>query len=351
MAKTVEFVMRFSISHGPVVAVSAFLITCCLAGDRLSRADETIAPVSTLVQTEQSETKESRATKEVIATMKAAIKTWEAGKYQQFLESYIAVDQLQRIRRKRFSGTDVVAAQFAAAAKRNPEQFQQFASRMWLGRLKKAVAVKPTFDRTHSIALFSIVLQPEETITAQKLGLFAVKIKDVKVAGYGLDLKETLEAAVKDLKAGNVASYLKKMMPVSELQLGDPAKLAARIKASPQSLSAIQTDITAAITLVSKAKIENGVAEISLPRPSIKQGVGRNQTVIKFAPKVFKFQKVGPNWRLYDNTTALKKTLTQFQQKIPPVRTTFVMEKFGNHWRFSSINLGENDSSEFGFDK
>ncbi|GAB4159563.1 MAG: hypothetical protein Tsb009_36850 [Planctomycetaceae bacterium] len=280
---------------------------------------------------------EIQAQKEVHAAMRDAIRTWESGKFREFLEYYAPVEELQRIRRGEDGGTAGLAKRIAQIKKEDPKRFLEMTKSV-VEKMKKSLKLKAKFDPSYHIAKFHIVYQPEEILSVKQLTLFKVVNPVVNATGYGLDLKNTIKAAQKDLQNGNVLSYLKKMLPISELQQNDVAKLAARMKASPKSISTALNDLKAMQALVEKTDIKQNVAVFKIPRPPlIVDDFNGQKHKIEIGPKIIKLEKVGKHWRFFDNTIRLQKNLGTLQQNVPAYKTIFIMEKFKDHWRLSTV--------------
>jgi hypothetical protein len=200
--------------------------------------------------------------------------------------------------------------------------------------LRKARKVTPVFNKEGTIARFEFVVVPARKLKPEDLPFGKITQKKVELKGYGGDLPAALDKARAALDGGDYADYLSHMLPETDLQLDDVAKLGQRLKSSPAVVRQMIADLKLLETQTPKLEEKGTVAVFRIPvrdteEPGRKKG-------IKLPDRVFKFQKVAGHWRLYDNTKGLRAAAVKFG-KIPASRGTLVMEKFRDHWRMSGM--------------
>ncbi|MFQ5734750.1 MAG: hypothetical protein ACE5KM_22680 [Planctomycetaceae bacterium] len=277
---------------------------------------------------------DAKATREVLAAVNDAVGLLDGPDYRQFFEHYAPVGFLQAIRRQKGGVTG-----FARRMARDKQAGRDVTG--LLDRLRKARKVKPTFNDEKTIAKFVFVLQPARTVTASEFPFGRKPKKTIAVKGFGGDLGGAVNKSVAALEAADFTAYLSHMLPVTELESGDVAEVAKRLKSSPATVKAMIADLKAIANRTPKYEQKGTVAVVTLPTPQTPEK-GRKKGV-KLPDRVFKFQKVGGHWRLYDNTKAMRAAVVQFRRKIPAVTETLVMEKFRDHWRVAGVGRGDSE--------
>lgn len=335
---------------------------------------------------------------QVYAALDRAVKLLEDGKYAEFIESFMPVEQLRQVHRM---GGPSVAARLVFS---KPET-----KKFFIEMLKRMRKEKPRFIAARSVAVFEVV-DPGKVVKADNVPLLKDGDKSVKITGYGGDLKGAIIKAITDLEKGEVEAYLRNMLPVVELQLNDVKVLAKRIDAAkptprkggdgeaaigdgpvekskasskksddakkkaaqPTVANPLVAKMIADLKAVAKAKpkmeSDGNVAVFEIPfvdptPAGARASSGRfggfgsrsngsdDKAAKKNSPKqVIKFQKDGGNWRLFDNTTPLRKAAKGMSRKIAASSEKAYMEKIGNQWRLAE-EVPENDYRGFGFGK
>lgn len=332
---------------------------------------------------------------QVYAALDQAVKLLEDEKYAEFIETFMPVEQLRQIHRM---GGPSVAARLVF---RKPET-----KKFFIEMLKRMRKEKPRFIVARSVAVFEVI-DPGQVVKADNVPLLKEGDKSVKIIGYGGDLNGAIGKAIADLEKEDVEAYLRNMLPVIELQLNDVKVLAKRIDAAkptprkvddggegvgngpvklkesskksndakkkpaqPKVANPLVAKWIADLKAVAKAKpkmvSDGNVAVFEIPfvdptpagaRASSGRfgGFGSRSNDKKEktgnAPKqVIKFQKDGGNWRLFDNTTPLRKAAKGMSRKIAASSEKTYMERIGNQWRLAE-EVPENDYRGFGFGK
>lgn len=287
-------------------------------------------PDAAAAQTREATDAASGPKKEVYAAIDDAIGTLEGPDYRQFMEFYAPVSYLQTVRRSPGGVTG-----FARRAERNKQEVEQFNE--VLDRLRRARKATPTFNKEQTIATLVYVVEPERKLKPSDLPFAATAKKNKRpVKGYGGDLKTAIRKSIAALQAGRLSEYLANMLPVTDLQTGDVATFTKRLKVSPRAVRQTIADLKALQTIAPAFSGNGTVATYTVPTPQTREK-GRDKNV-RLPDRVFKFQKVGGNWRLYDNTAAMRAAVAKFRDTIPAVTETLVMEKFRDHWRISVVD-------------
>jgi hypothetical protein len=269
--------------------------------------------------------------KQVAAAIDDAVGTLGDPDYRQFIEYYAPVQFLQMVRRQP-GGVNA----FADRISRDKRAAGQF--KVLVKRLRKARKAQPVFNDEKTIARFDFILEPARKLKPEDLPFGKIAKKKVPLKGYGANLAAAMDKARAALEKGDLAGYLSRMLPESDLQVDDVATLAKRLKSSPAAVKQIIADLKLLKTQTPKLEQKGTVAVFRIHRKEAAEP-GRKRGV-KLPDRVFKFQKAGGNWRLYDNTKGLRAAASKFGE-IPAVRETLVMEKFRDHWRISAANEDE----------
>jgi hypothetical protein len=268
---------------------------------------------------------------EVHAALDDAIAVVKKHDLKAFVEMYIPVLELRELRRK--YGSTSAFARKAMSSTQGAKRMEEMFDKEFLPLFEGARKVKPVFSADNTIARFEIVSTPSEVIKLDTSPLLDEKIKDPNVEGYGDDLKAALNKAVASLEAGQIENYLRAMLPVSELKLNDPADLAKRLKQSTAVTKQMIADMKLLAGKIPKMEQGGTLAEFEVVVESPKVRRGDRQP--KPVTRVFKFQKTGGHWRLFDNTTAMQKTSHGLSRKLTQTTDTLTLEKIGNQWRIS----------------
>lgn len=265
--------------------------------------------------------------RELQRTIDDAIGTLQEPDYRQFIEYYAPVQVLQAVRRQ--DGGVNGFADRVARDKRAAGYFKELA-----GRLRKARKATPRFNKEQTIARFEFIVEPARKLKPEELPFGKIAKKKVPLKGYGGDLPAALDKARAALDGGDYADYLSHMLPETDLRLDDVAKLAKRLKSSPAVVKQMIADYKLLESQTPKLQQKGTIAVFRIPRTGGREP-GQSKDV-KLPDRVFKFQKVAGNWRLYDNTKGLRAAAAKFG-KVPASKGTLVMEKFRDHWRISGL--------------
>lgn len=268
---------------------------------------------------------------EVYAALDNAIAVAKKHDLKAFAELYIPVGELREMRRE-FGSTEAFSRKMKSSpqgSKRITEMFDKEFLPLFVGARK----AKPVFSADDTVATFKIVSSPSEVLKLGASPLLDEKNKNPKVEGYGDNLKAAMNKAVASLEAGQIENYLRSMLPVSELKLNDTADLAKRLKEATAVTNQMVADLKRLDGKSPKMEQDGTVAVFEVVVESPKVGRGNRQP--KPVTRVFKFQKAGSHWRLFDNTTAMQKASQGLSRKLSQTTETLTMEKIGNHWRLS----------------
>lgn len=270
--------------------------------------------------------------KEVVAAIADALGTLEEPDYRQFLEYYAPVHILQSARRQ--PGGVTATAKRIAGDETATKFFKDLAT-----RLRKARQAKPEFNEEKTIARFEFVLEPARKLKPAELPFGSTAKKKMTVKGYGGNLAAVLDNARAALNARDYSEFLSRMLPVTDLQREDVNKLTKRLKSSPAVVERMVADLKLLQGETPKLEQKGTLAVFRIKRTQTNEA-GRKKG-IKLPDRVFKFQKVGGHWRLYDNTKAMVAAAAKAKVRtVPAVRGMLVMEKFRDHWRVSMAAPG-----------
>lgn len=270
-----------------------------------------------------------------------AIQILEKGDFRAFFERYAPVEVLRRLRQQ-----DLVD-QAAAVMSKQPQTSQQL-----LAILKALRKQTPTFDKSRGLATiqFDTAANGVEEVPGE---LHLPLTEDVKLVGLGGDLKKVLAEASKLLAAGEIQTFVERIFPASELarlqQPGALQDLVTQIKGAtdttkppfaapafpgqpqgqeiPNLLQTLQADFqqlqNLKPTTEQKDKVQVAIFRIESP---------------DLPARVVKFQKVGADWRMFDDVGRVTAELSR-QSKLKPrsAVTTVQMERIGGNWRFVEL--------------
>jgi hypothetical protein len=254
------------------------------------------------------------------ADLDEAIRVVEGGQFQKFLELYAPVEILRQMRQQ-----DVLQQASAMLAQQPQGKAQLLAV---LQALKKQT---PRYDKTKGLATFEFDPFasgfPESTV---ELDLPATG--DLKLSGLGDDLPKVVTQATKLLEAGDVATFVEKLFPATELaRLKQPEQMAAllqQFKDTPELQTSMLADFErmkatkAALTDKGQVAVFKLVAGKDLPE------------------RIVKMQKAGNHWRLFDDGSRVTTELARQSKLKPPGNVMSVqMELIGGNWRFVELPL------------
>ena len=311
---------------GLLLACSVAFLPGCGNGETDKTEDKTKSD-KTKTDSGKKSGKPSTPKEEVYAALDGAIAAIKKRDVRALIENYMPIEVLQRMRRRKGG-----IGKMVKEIKENPKELGAGLDEM-LPMFENARKATPTFNSDKTIARFKNVSSPGQVIKADNLPLLAEKNKAPTVTGYGSDLKAAIKHAAADLEADKVTAYLSNMLPVSELKLNDVGDLAKRLTAAKQVTKQMIADLKSLDGQTPKMEDDGNVAVYRIAVAGTKT---TKVAKVELQQRVFKFQKEGGHWRLFDNTTPLQKASAGLSRKLKEISTTFVMEKFGNQWRMAS---------------
>jgi hypothetical protein len=300
-------------------------------------------------QSDKSKTGSAAAAEpQLVDDLEEAIRVVEKDDFKTFLERYAPVDMLRQLRQQDL--LDRAAAVMAA----QPQTKTQL-----VAMLKALQKQTPKYDKSRGLATiqFDAIASGIEAAPPE---IRLTLTDDAKQTGLGDDLKKVLADASKLLAAGDVEKFVERMFPASELarlqQPGAMQDLVHQIKAkantpdpsggaagggsisrakpraksepeTPSLLEALQEDFKLLQTLTPELTDNGQVAIFRIKFASDMQ-----------SERVVKFQKIGNDWRLFDNSARVTDELArQFKLKPRSAITTVTMERIGGNWRFIEL--------------
>jgi hypothetical protein len=257
---------------------------------------------------------------ELAADLDEAIRVVEAGQFQKFLELYAPVEILRQMRQQ-----DVVQQAAAMLAQQPQGKAQLLAI---LQALKKQT---PRFDKTKGLATFEF--DPFASgLPESPLELNLPPTGDLKLSGLGDDLPKVITQATKLLEAGDIATFVEKLFPATELaRLNQPDQMAAllqQFKDTPELQTAMLTDFKR-MQATKAAMTDKGQVAV------FKLAEGKD-----LPERIVKMQKAGNHWRLFEDGPRVTTELARQSKLKPPGNVMSVqMELIGGNWRFVELPL------------
>jgi hypothetical protein len=255
-----------------------------------------------------------------------------------FLEYYAPVADLARMRRDK-DGLDEAVRDLTG----KPGQLNSL-----IDIFKRARKGTIEFDKSGSVA--TIVLPVPEVKVEPEPPANIIKepvLTDAKLSGYGSNIGEVIGSALDALNAGKTDDFVANMFPASELRHPDAAThlktLQSRLSASPEMVEQMKTDLVAISELTPKMEDGGKTAVFALAGAEVEYGRGK----ITLPDRTFKFQLVEDSWRLFDNSTAVRKEISR-QSALPPVEFEgsdeifgdyIQLERLGDQWRLGKIKV------------
>ncbi|MEI8381227.1 MAG: hypothetical protein WCJ09_13950 [Planctomycetota bacterium] len=250
--------------------------------------------------------------------IKLAIQLIEKKDFRTFLELYCPVEMLRKLRQQDL--VDRAATVLASQPK----------TKAYLLALFNSLQVQTAkFDKSGGIA--TLEMDPKSPIPDEIPGeLNIAEIFELKLTGLGSDLSRVITEATKLLEEPNVTEFVDRVFPASELarlQTPDSRQtLLLQFKETPEMAKSIVADLKILATIKPEISKDGKEATFSVlgGEPSIKREI--------------KFQKVGNDWRLFDDSPRIATELTR-QAKLVPGATSKVvqMERIGGNWRFIEL--------------
>lgn len=274
----------------------------------------------------------------VYAALDDAVSRLEKADIYGFFEYYAPVDELARIRRDE-DGMDEAVKEFTA----NPGRLNGL-----IDVLKRARKGTVEFDESGAVA--TVVLPVPKVKSEPDPPANIIKepvLTNAKLSGYGGNIGEVIGKALDSLNAGKTDDFVANMFPASELRHPDAATqlktLQARIVASPEMVEQMKTDLAAISELTPEMEDGGTTAVFALAGAEVEYGRGK----ITLPDRTFKFQLVEDSWRLYDNSTAVRKEISR-QSALPPPKFEapdeidgdyIQLERLGDQWRIGKIKV------------
>jgi hypothetical protein len=257
---------------------------------------------------------------DLAADLDDAIRTVEAGEFQKFLERYAPVELLRKMRQE-----DVVEQAATMMAERPQGKAQLLAV------LKALRKQQPRFDKSRGLA--TLDFDPFASGVPEAAGdLVLPSGAAMKLTGLGSDLPKALAEAIKLLENGDIAVLVERLFPPSEVaRLRQPDQLAAlrqQFEEAPELLTAMVEDFERMRRVNPELTDKGQLAVFKLPAE--KERLART----------VKLQKVGSDWRLFDDAPRVSAELVR-QSKLKPRSsvTSVLMERVGGNWRFVELPL------------
>lgn len=272
------------------------------------------------------------------AALDDAIGRLDTGDFLGFMEYYLPTEELRQMRRSK------VVARVAEGIRTQPNQVAAIRERFVRAKASKSL----TFDESQSVVSIDLTATDEKVAAPKVPAYVEPPVTAVVVTGYGADLKIALGKAIASIESGKVDEFVAKMFPVGALR--EPgfdkkqATLVATFKATPKLLEPMLADLKALQSL-NPVMADNGATAVFAIEGAALAAPSQNGP--KKAPdRTIKLQKVDGHWRLFDNTTAARKTLAQqLTLALPEVdpsssNDVLTLERFGDGWRLAPRNPG-----------
>lgn len=272
--------------------------------------------------------------KQLMAAIDDAIRTLDAEDYPRFVEHYYPVEELRMHRR--LGNVDRLTAYV--------EKRDDF-KRGLLQALRAARQHKPRFNESKTIATFEFDVPGQEDHITARIVKEPPDPRQLELVGYGPDLDVVIEKAIATLERGDVATFIDRLFPASELALLHERKerqaLADRIGANPAAVKQMIADLKAIKKQKAILKESDDVAIALIERGTVEIGdtVGTKRK-LDLPSQRFKFQKVNGSWRLFDEGARAREELARLSKLTPKefkLTMTLVFERFGDAWRIAEL--------------
>lgn len=268
-----------------------------------------------------------------------AIQVLDKSDFRTFYERYAPVELLRQLRQEEM---------LDEASEENASRVLLKAQLLMI--LRSIRKETPTYDKSHGLATYKFDPYANQAFKLDKSELHLPDTDNLKLVGLGGDLTKVIAQAAQLLDDGDIKAFVERTFPASELarlqtaelmqdlihrintvpvvpkpkrgqrapKPGDPAPLSLR--------QAFQADFKRLQELKPELTDKGLVAVFRLDSPN------------KQPPRVIKFQKVGADWRFFDNAGRVASELSR-QSKLKPSysATTVQFELVGGNWRFVEI--------------
>lgn len=279
----------------------------------------------------------------IYAALDDSVERLKKGDLHGFIEYYIPLKELTRIRSKP-DGIDRMAEELA-------EETEQL---NWLiSVLERARKGTPELDERGYTATIVLPVPPKKEVPEEPVPPANVipepVLTSALISGYGSDLGRVLSSATAALNEGDTEGFVANLFPASELRHPDAAtRLAAlqtRLASNPQMVEQMKTDLVLASELSPKMEDGGRTAVFEIAGSEVPYGRGK----VTLPDRTFKFQLVEGSWRLFDNSTAMRKEIARQSALEPPSMSEFqteseepegeyiTLERLGDQWRLGDL--------------
>lgn len=258
---------------------------------------------------------------QVSAAIDDGVAMLENKQTKKFLEEFFS----EKLRRQMKIGYDLDGAAKEMTASEGDKHF--------LTILRSVKKLKPTMNADKTRATF-------ESVESHKSPSSAVdaKAKDAKVdaKGFGDKLETVLDEALAAIKAEDFEKFVDNLFPVNELRymetVGEKKILLDRLKRAgklpPQNNPALVMAEDLQAMKDSEPKVNENVAEYSLPKRTVKAG----ETEFTLPARTVKLQKSDGSWRFFD--AGGREKLTKLRGRSPKDSSwQVVLEKIDGRWQ------------------
>jgi hypothetical protein len=155
---------------------------------------------------------------------------------------------------------------------------------------------------------------------------------ELKLTGFGDDLAKTIAEATKLLEKGEIATFVERLFPATEIarlmQNDQMAALLQQFKDTPELQTAMLTDLQRMQATKAELTEKGQVAVFKLAANK------------ELPARTVKMQKTGNHWRLFDDGPRVTVELAR-QSKLKPQSSVMnvQMELIGGNWRFVELPL------------
>lgn len=255
----------------------------------------------------------------LLSALDDAIRQVEAGEFATFLERYAPVEMLRELRRK-----NLVERAAAVLAERPQTKVQLLAL---LRTLRKQT---PQFDKSEGLAALQFdpaALEPPESVGE----LHIPSTAGLKLTGLGGDPPRVLGEAIRLLEAGDISTFVDRLFPATEIarlqEFGQMQALQQQFEDTPELTAALLADLKRMQSVQPALSGDGLVASFPLAAEN-----GQPARTIKL-------QKVGRDWRLFDDAPRVATEITRQAQFKSSDLTTVELERVGGKWRFIELPL------------
>jgi len=255
-----------------------------------------------------------------------------------FIECYLPEEKLAAIRSQK-DGMKTLVERIAA-----PKQLA-----MMLETMQRARQGTIEFDESGSVATITLSeVEDGDTDASPPSSVIREPVLTAaQLQGYGSDIGNVISKALDALNAGQTDTFVAHMFPASELRHPDSATrlktLQARIAASPEMVEQMKTDLAQISELTPAMEDAGRTAVFALAGGEMKYGRG----TVTLPDRTFRFQLVEGSWRLFDNSTAIRREISRQSALAPPafegsdeITGDYIqLIRFGDQWRIGRIKV------------